>query len=97
MEKFKTSEEKLSLYQKNINIFYRSLGAISVLFGQMVRGLSSGTRVFEYMEKRPTMRLAGGLRLDRESLEGRIEFKGVSFSYPTRADQVLKIYFRIFK
>ena len=55
----------------------------------MVRGLSSGTRVFEYIENRPSMRLAGGLRIDRGSLEGRIEFKGVSFSYPTRADQVL--------
>ena len=64
-----------------------------MLFGQMVRGLSSGTRVFEYIEKRPTMRLAGGLRIDRDSLQGRIEFKGVSFSYPTRADQVLNFSF----
>jgi len=53
----------------------------------MVRGLSSGARVFEYMENRPTMRLSGGLRIDKDSLKGHIVFDKVSFSYPTRPDQ----------
>ena len=58
----------------------------------MVRGLSSGTRVFEYMECKPTMRLSGGLRIPTESLKGHIEFHNVSFAYPTREDQVHFLY-----
>jgi len=67
----------------------KSLSTISILFGQMVRGISSGARVFEYMESRPSMRLSGGLRIDKSALKGHIEFKNVSFAYPTRADQVV--------
>jgi len=67
----------------------KSLATISVLFGQVVRGMSSGARVFEYMEIRPTMRLSGGLRIPKESIKGHISFSDVKFSYPTRPDQVV--------
>lgn len=67
----------------------KSLGTISVLFGQIVRGMSSGARVFEYMEHRPTMRLSGGIRIPTDDLKGRVSFNNVKFSYPTRPDQVV--------
>ncbi|XP_072219055.1 mitochondrial potassium channel ATP-binding subunit isoform X2 [Leuresthes tenuis] len=69
----------------------RSLASISILFGQMVRGLSSGARVFEYLSLKPTIPLSGGGRIPYHSLMGRVDFMNISFSYPTRPGQdVLK-------
>lgn len=69
----------------------RSLASISILFGQVVRGLSSGARVFEYMTLEPSIQVSGGGRIPSLSLSGRIDFLNISFSYPTRpGHQVLK-------
>ncbi|XP_068196806.1 mitochondrial potassium channel ATP-binding subunit [Antennarius striatus] len=69
----------------------RSLASISTLFGQMVRGLSSGARVFEYLALKPTISLSGGGRIPYHSLMGRVDFLDISFRYPTRpGHQVLK-------
>ncbi|XP_026229896.1 mitochondrial potassium channel ATP-binding subunit [Anabas testudineus] len=69
----------------------RSLASISILFGQMVRGISSGARVFEYLSLEPTIPLSGGGRIPYHSLIGRVDFMDISFSYPTRpGQQVLK-------
>lgn len=69
----------------------RSLASISILFGQMVRGLSSGARVFEYLALEPTIPLSGGGRIPHSSLVGRVDFMDISFSYPTRpGHQILK-------
>ncbi|KAF3858154.1 hypothetical protein F7725_011355 [Dissostichus mawsoni] len=65
----------------------RSLAGISILFGQMVRGLSSGARVFEYLSLVPTIPLSGGGRISYPSLTGRVDFINISFSYPTRPGQ----------
>ncbi|KAM8728351.1 mitochondrial potassium channel ATP-binding subunit isoform 2-T2 [Acanthopagrus schlegelii] len=62
----------------------RSLASISILFGQMVRGISSGARVFEYLSLKPTIPLSGGGRIPYHSLTGRVDFMDISFSYPTR-------------
>uniref|UniRef100_A0A8C4YY90 Mitochondrial potassium channel ATP-binding subunit n=1 Tax=Gadus morhua TaxID=8049 RepID=A0A8C4YY90_GADMO len=59
----------------------RSLASISILFGQVVRGLSSGARVFEYMTLEPSIQVLGG---------GLNKFLSVC-SYPTRpGHQILK-------
>ncbi|CAM9273212.1 unnamed protein product [Lampetra planeri] len=50
----------------------------------MVRGVSSGARVFEYLALKPTIPLAGGGRIPYHSLTGRVDFMNISFSYPTR-------------
>ncbi|XP_022613688.1 ATP-binding cassette sub-family B member 8, mitochondrial-like [Seriola dumerili] len=62
----------------------RSLASISILFGQVVRGISSGARVFEYLALEPTIPLSGGGRIPYHSLTGRVDFMNISFSYPTR-------------
>ncbi|OCT57695.1 hypothetical protein XELAEV_18003153mg [Xenopus laevis] len=67
----------------------RSMANMSVLFGQVVRGLSAGGRVFEFMSLEPTIPLSGGFK--PPVLKGEIHFKDVSFSYPTRpGHEVLK-------
>ncbi|XP_061835358.1 mitochondrial potassium channel ATP-binding subunit isoform X1 [Nerophis lumbriciformis] len=69
----------------------RSLASISILFGQMVRGISAGARVFEYLALKPSIPLSGGGRIPYHSLTGRVDFLNVSFSYPTRlGHQVLE-------
>ncbi|NXM85353.1 ABCB8 protein, partial [Oenanthe oenanthe] len=60
----------------------RSLANISILMGQVVRGLSAGARVFELL--RLEVPLEGGASIPAHSLRGRICFNHVSFSYPTR-------------
>lgn len=62
----------------------RSMANLSVLFGQVVRGLSAGTRVFEYMTLSPCIPLSGGCCVPREQLRGSIMFHNVNFSYPCR-------------
>ncbi|XP_036720117.1 mitochondrial potassium channel ATP-binding subunit isoform X2 [Balaenoptera musculus] len=62
----------------------RSMANLSVLFGQVVRGLSAGTRVFEYMTLSPCIPLSGGHCIPREHLRGSITFHNVCFSYPCR-------------
>ncbi|XP_012589313.1 PREDICTED: ATP-binding cassette sub-family B member 8, mitochondrial [Condylura cristata] len=61
-----------------------SMANLSVLFGQVVRGLSAGARVFEYMTLCPGIPLSGGCRVPKEHLRGSVAFQNVSFSYPCR-------------
>jgi len=67
----------------------RSLGSISILFGQVVRGMSAGARTFEYMELRPSLKLCGGKKLAKDKIIGNITLEDVRFSYPTRPDHVV--------
>lgn len=46
---------------------------------QVVRGLSAGTRVFEYMTLSPCIPLSGGHCIPREHLRGSITFHNVCF------------------
>ncbi|KAM5188158.1 mitochondrial potassium channel ATP-binding subunit [Callospermophilus lateralis] len=69
----------------------RSMANLSVLFGQVVRGLSAGARVFEFMTLSPCIPLSGGCCIPKEHLRGSITFQNVSFSYPCRPGfEVLK-------
>lgn len=69
----------------------RSLAQMSLLFGQAVRGLSAGSRVFEYMLLKPHMAIVGGKTIPYHSLEGHVTFSNVVFTYPNRPNHpVLK-------
>ena len=58
----------------------RSLGSLSTLFGQVVRGMSSGSRVFQYITiDKETHLQCGGLSLG--DVEGTVHFTDVQFSY----------------
>ncbi len=60
-----------------------------MLFGQVIRGMSAGARVFEYMDLKPSVPLVGGAKIPVGEVEGRVKFSGVWFSYPTRSEQVI--------
>ncbi|KAB7497522.1 ATP-binding cassette sub-family B member 8, mitochondrial, partial [Armadillidium nasatum] len=65
----------------------KSLGQLSILWGTYVRGMSAGARVFEYINEIPTIPVKGGKKIPYYSLKGEIEFKNVTFAYPTRPFQ----------
>ncbi|KAG2458201.1 ABCB8 protein, partial [Polypterus senegalus] len=66
-----------------------SLANISILFGQVVRGMSAGARVFEHMVLEPTIPLKGGISIPLNLLTGHIKFSNISFNYPTRPGHVV--------
>ncbi|CAN8004520.1 unnamed protein product, partial [Ixodes hexagonus] len=65
----------------------RSLSQIFVLFGQYVRGMSSGARIFELINMKGDVSITGGKQLDLNSLRGDIEFRHVSFAYSSRPNE----------
>ncbi|XP_070200308.1 mitochondrial potassium channel ATP-binding subunit-like [Littorina saxatilis] len=67
----------------------RSLAQMSVLFGTMVRGVSAGARVFEYIDTEPSVQLRGGRTIPFHSMLSSIHFNDVAFSYPTRPGQAV--------
>ncbi|XP_073813685.1 mitochondrial potassium channel ATP-binding subunit [Musca autumnalis] len=67
----------------------RSLAQGSVLLGTMIRGMTAGSRVFEYLQIEPKVELLRGYEIPSERLRGEIRFENVSFAYPTRPDHVV--------
>ena len=66
----------------------RSLGGLSILFGQVVRGVSAGGRVFEYLQLEPRISLHGGKTVPISTIKGTISFDHVTFAYQSRPNQV---------
>lgn len=67
----------------------RSLSQGSILMGNLIRGLSAGTRVFEFMALKPQVDLVAGSIISEENLKGEIRFEGISFAYPSRPEQLV--------
>lgn len=67
----------------------RSLAQGSILMGNVIRGITAGSRVFEYMLVKPKIDLIAGEIIEDDKLRGEIRFENVSFAYPTRPDQIV--------
>lgn len=67
----------------------RSLTQLSLLFGQMVKGLGAGARVFEFINLESSMPIVGGKKIPYHSLVADVTFKNVTFAYPTRPQQLV--------
>ncbi|XP_041045714.1 mitochondrial potassium channel ATP-binding subunit-like [Carcharodon carcharias] len=67
----------------------RSLANISTTFGQVIRGMSSGSRVFEFMTLEPLIPVKGGLQIPLQALAGSVQFNNITFSYPTRPGHIV--------
>lgn len=67
----------------------KSLAHLSLLFGQFIRGLAAGARIFQYMNLTPEMPLRGGKILQINSVSGEVKFNNVTFVYPSRPNQVV--------
>ncbi|KAI1285081.1 ABC transporter B family member 4 [Halotydeus destructor] len=65
----------------------RSLAQLSLLYGHYMKMVTSGSRVFHYLDINPTIRLHGGAILG--DFTGRVCFNVVSFRYPGRPEQTV--------
>jgi ABC transporter fused permease/ATP-binding protein len=61
-----------------------SLSALADLWSDFARARGASERVFELIDRRPTVDAGGDER--PETVAGRVEFAGVGFSYPVRPD-----------
>lgn len=73
----------------NAQTVQRSVAQLSLLFGSVVKGISAGGRVFEYINKKPAMDTSGTKYIKYHEFHGDIEFKNVTFAYPTRPEAVI--------
>ncbi|GIY07380.1 mitochondrial potassium channel ATP-binding subunit [Caerostris darwini] len=67
----------------------KSLAHLSLLFGQFIRGLAAGGRIFQYINLTAEIPLRGGRVLLDEELHGEVKFNNVVFAYPSRPNQVV--------
>ncbi|XP_054852262.1 ABC-type oligopeptide transporter ABCB9 isoform X3 [Eublepharis macularius] len=66
-----------------------SSGSIGSVYSGLMQGVGAAEKVFEFIDREPTMLNNGTLAPSQ--LEGRVEFKNVTFAYRTRpASQVLQ-------
>ena len=65
------------------------MASVGVLFGQTLKAVEAGARVFEYIDENCESNSDDNYYSKKKlnQLNGQIEFKNVSFSYPTRPDQ----------
>jgi ATP-binding cassette subfamily B protein len=61
-----------------------SLGGLTDLWADFMKASGAAERIFELLDRTPAIPATGGLEL--ASIEGRVDFDGVTFSYPTRPD-----------
>ncbi|XP_077376063.1 ATP-binding cassette sub-family B member 10, mitochondrial [Festucalex cinctus] len=63
-----------------------SIAGLSTFYSELMKGFGAGTRLWELLDRQPEFPLNEGQVLLPEQLKGRLEFRDVSFSYPTRKD-----------
>ena len=61
-----------------------ALGALADLWADFLRSLGAAERVFELLDRQPTLANRGGRRLER--MAGAVALEGIDFRYPGRPD-----------
>ncbi|XP_023649950.2 antigen peptide transporter 2 [Paramormyrops kingsleyae] len=70
------------IYQKNMLSNMKELVAVC---GAMLTSVGAAAKVFKYLDRKPRQEEAG--HLEPVSLEGRVDFRNVTFSYPSQPDK----------
>ncbi|XP_032804421.1 ATP-binding cassette sub-family B member 10, mitochondrial isoform X2 [Petromyzon marinus] len=61
-----------------------SIGGLSSFYSELMKGLGTGSRIWQLLDRQPTIPLGEGQVVPLQALRGEIEFRGVHFAYPTR-------------
>lgn len=76
---------QMMAYLSATQIIQRSFTQVSILFGQALKGISSGARVFEFLKLQPKIPV-DDIGEHVYNLKGQLSFENVSFTYPNRQD-----------
>ncbi|KAJ8250462.1 hypothetical protein COCON_G00223840 [Conger conger] len=63
-----------------------SISGMSSFYSELMKGFGAGTRLWELLDRKPEFPLNEGIELRPGQLKGELEFRNVSFAYPTRKD-----------
>ena len=63
-----------------------SLSGLSSCYSEMMKGLGASTRLWQLIDKRPDIPISGGSVIPAGQFQGAIQFRDISFAYPTRTD-----------
>lgn len=85
MSRNKLSAGDLMAFLVSAQTIQRSFAHMSELMGSAMRGADAGARVFQYIRMKPSAVTNTGER--PVNIQGSVEFRDVSFSYPTRPEQ----------
>src|SRR5262249_4966561 len=64
-----------------------SLGGLSDIWADFMKASGAADRIFELLDREPLIPREGGAAL--AEVEGRVEFEGVRFAYPSRRDALV--------
>ena len=62
--------------------------SISDVYTGLMQAIGASQKVFEFIDRKPLIKPEGRI-LRPDKLEGRIEFRNVSFAYPTRPESLV--------
>ncbi len=89
------SAGQLSQFVLYAVILASSVGALGELWGEVQRAAGATERLLEILATRPTIAAPAAPRSLTRPVQGRLEFSGVTFSYPTRPDHTALVNFNL--
>ncbi|XP_053314465.1 ATP-binding cassette sub-family B member 10, mitochondrial [Spea bombifrons] len=63
-----------------------SIGGLSSFYSELMKGFGAGGRLWELLDRKPCMPFNEGLVLNPDVFKGSLQFRDVSFMYPSRPD-----------
>ncbi|MBN3309253.1 ABCBA protein, partial [Amia calva] len=63
-----------------------SIAGLSSFYSELMKGFGAGDRLWQLLDRKPEFPLNEGAVLRPEELKGALDFRNVTFSYPTRKD-----------
>ncbi|MCL4122955.1 UNVERIFIED_CONTAM: hypothetical protein GTU68_044085 [Idotea baltica] len=86
------TESALSVGQLSSFLLYAAyvgiaFGGLSSFYSDLNKGLGASTRLFQLLDRVPSIPIAQGVSLASDSVRGSLRLEDVSFAYPTRPDR----------
>ncbi|KAK4300115.1 hypothetical protein Pmani_027666 [Petrolisthes manimaculis] len=66
-----------------------ALAGVTGSYSELNKGLGASVRLFQLIDRRPRIPNHGGLQLPLDTLKGDIEFRNITFSYPSRPEATI--------